>query len=81
MSKVNKKIKPKVLAIDDKKENLVALETVLEDFECDLHFATSGKWWQEQEKRRGAYDKGVTEGCLPGRGRNLDRSTTIHRGH
>ena len=35
-------MKPKILAIDDKKENLLALEAVLEDFDCDLYSVTSG---------------------------------------
>ena len=34
--------KPKILAIDDKKENLITLEAVLDEFECDLHMVTSG---------------------------------------
>ena len=42
MLKTNKKNRPKILAIDDKKENLLALEAVLDDFECDLHCVTSG---------------------------------------
>ena len=42
MTEPNKKLRPKILAIDDKKENLLALEAVLEDFECDLHMVTSG---------------------------------------
>ena len=42
MLKTNKKVRPKILAIDDKKENLLALEAVLDDFECDLHCVTSG---------------------------------------
>ncbi|MCH7501451.1 MAG: response regulator, partial [Nitrospinae bacterium] len=40
---MNKKIKPKILAIDDRKANLLALEAVLEDLECDLYLATSGQ--------------------------------------
>ena len=43
MSKINKKIKPKILAIDDKKENLVALEAVLGGIDCELHKVTSGE--------------------------------------
>ena len=42
MSKSNKKIKPKILAIDDKKENLLALEAVLDDFPCEVYSVTSG---------------------------------------
>jgi two-component system sensor histidine kinase/response regulator len=42
MLKANKKIRPKILAIDDKKENLLALEAVLDDFDCDLYCVTSG---------------------------------------
>jgi CheY-like chemotaxis protein len=42
MSKPIKTIKPKILAIDDKKENLLALEAVLDDFQCDLRCVTSG---------------------------------------
>ena len=41
---MNKKIKPKILAIDDRKENLMALEAVLEDFECDLYLLLTAKW-------------------------------------
>jgi len=33
---------PKILAIDDKRENLLALEAVLDDFQCELHCVTSG---------------------------------------
>ena len=36
-------MRPKILAIDDKKENLLALEAVLEDFQCDLRSVTSGE--------------------------------------
>ena len=42
MQKSNKKIKPKILAIDDKKENLLALEAVLDDFQCELLCVTTG---------------------------------------
>ena len=35
-------MRPKILAIDDKKENLLALEAVLEDFDCELRSVTSG---------------------------------------
>ena len=35
-------MRPKILAIDDKKENLLALEAVLEDFNCELRSVTSG---------------------------------------
>ncbi len=42
MQKSNKKIKPKILAVDDKKENLLALEAVLDDFQCELLCVTTG---------------------------------------
>ena len=42
MSESDKKIRPKILAIDDKKENLIALDALLEDFQCELHMVTSG---------------------------------------
>lgn len=42
MQKSNKKIKPKILAIDDRKENLLALEAVLDDFQCELLCVTTG---------------------------------------
>ena len=42
MQKSNKKIKPKILAIDDKKENLLVLEAVLDDFQCELLCVTTG---------------------------------------
>lgn len=43
MPKINKKIRPKILAIDDKQANLLALEAVLDDFECDIYSVTSGE--------------------------------------
>ena len=42
MPKSNKNMIPKILAIDDKKENLLVLEAVLDDFQCELHCVTSG---------------------------------------
>ena len=42
MQTADAKTRPKILAIDDKKENLLALEALLDDFECDLHQALSG---------------------------------------
>ena len=42
MSESNGIMKPKILAIDDKPENLLALEAVLDDFQCELLCVTSG---------------------------------------
>jgi len=41
---LNKKIKPQILAIDNRKENLMPLEAVLEDFEYDLYSLLMAKW-------------------------------------
>jgi len=43
-SKLNKKIKTKILAIDNRKENLMPLEAVLEGFEYDLYSLLMAKW-------------------------------------
>src|SRR5674476_280856 len=40
---MNKKIRPKILIVDDLVENLIALEAILEDFDIDLFRAFSGE--------------------------------------